>query len=1527
MMEKVAVVGLSCLFPDAQTPEAFWENLMAQKDSTDTLIPEDLGGLDPQAFLSSDGANPDRAYSLRGGYIRNFKFDAAGYRVSAETLKTLDPAVQASLYTARQALLDSGYLNQAEALAHCGVVLGNLAFPTRFSNQLFAPIYQQTLDPVVKTLLGQDAAGLRSPAQEAAVSPLNAMTLGLPTMAIARALGLKGIGFSLDAACASSLYAVDLACRYLRSRKVDLMLAGAVSYADPIFTRMVFSGVQAYPKNGISRPLDQNSRGLTPADGVGMVVLKRYSDALRDGDHIYAIIGGIGLSNDGSGKHLLSPNQRGQQLAFERAYAEAGISPSEIAYLECHATGTLLGDTTELASIEEFWRRHAVPLLGVAKSNVGHLLTAAGMVGMIKVILAMSKDLVPATINLRYPISSPNGLLSGEHIVTSPTPWPRQTAVKRAAINAFGFGGTNAHLILEQGTQAAESPIEPSASSPLPLKPLAIVGMDACFGPYNGLEALERAIYEGQQGIIPLPSHRWRGLDSQKDLLQNHGFDPAEAPSGAYIEAFEIDTLRYKIPPNEVDSINPQQLLMLKVVDQALQDAQFKSGGNVAVIVAMESEPAVHQLQQRWQIPGQLDQGLGNLSLPAEQTAALETLLKDSLHPPAEMGDYIGHISNITASRISALWDFTGPAFALSAGENSTFKALEVAQLLLSAGSVEAVVVGAVDLAGGGESVLLKQALHPVNTGKVTLSYDRAAAGWNIGEGAGAVVLKAFDQCQKGLDEPLYARLEAISLVNANTDDDHFPPSPDSQTVTQACQQAFQAAGLAPASIEYLEVCGSGMSQADEAEIEGLGQAYHAAEQPLSCAIGSIKANIGHTHIASGMASLIKTVLCLHHRYIPAVPQWSSPKYSSLGKNSPFYVAPQSIPWFLDPTKAQRTAAINGMGIDGSSAHLILSALPQQQVRHHRYLTQMPLRLLPIAGTDCSALVEQLRQVQAILADGIELAALTQEVFLRFQQHDGAPYALSILGRTSAEINQEIQRALTGVVKAFETQGEWKSPTGSYFHARPLGPQGQVAFLYPGAFGAYVGLGCTRFRLFPRIYDDPILGILGNYTNTAERYLFPRSLKKLSLRHIEKIERQLMDNPLALLEAEIGCATLSTLILKDYFKISPQFVFGYSLGEISMMVAQGVWRDFAQGLEAFRTSTLFSDRLSGPKNAVRDYWQGLPEMASAVDDFWSTHVLMAPASAVKAVLETEPRVYLTQINTPQEVVIAGDVEGCQRVISTLGCKTFRAPFNHLIHCPPVQSEYGELVKLNTLPIQRIPEGVTFYSAAKYQPFSLDSQTIGNSVAQNLCQQFDFPRLVNQIYDQGARFFIEVGAGSTCSRWVGEILNQRDHLAESFDKRGMDDHTTALRLLAKLVSHRLPLDLGVLYEPAPAPQHSSRTMAKTIVLGGKPIQTTSLTLGQSLQFQPRVKLPQSSSPKPPTGAQPELPDPGYASMGTLNRRVAETQTMFLQARQEGLKHIEQSIQLQIELSRQILSVSAEKDDSPSVSQSPGPTDPG
>lgn len=908
-MEKIAIIGISCLFPGAETPQQYWQNLLEQKDSTSLATAEEMG-VDPKIFYSSHKGQIDKYYCTRGGYVRNFQFDPTGYNITPDILQKLDPLYQWSLYVAKQALQDSGYLNNNGVLANCGVILGNLSFPTRSSHHLFAPIYHQALNSALQKLLGVKSFKLKSNTKEGSL--VNGQISSHPARLIARALSLSKTNFALDAACASSLYSIKLACDYLLAHKADLMLAGAVSCSDPFFINMGFSVFQAYPENGSSLPLNESSGGLFAGEGAGIVVLKRYQDAVRDRDRIYATINGIGLSNDGKGKFVLSPNPKGQILAFERAYADAKIDPERIDYLECHATGTPVGDITELNSMESFFGRyHHSPLLGSVKSNLGHLLTAAGIASLIKVILSLNKNLIPPTINISQPLKSHKGNIGGKHIVTSPFTWEKPH--KFAAVSAFGFGGCNAHLILESSRDLPQPSLngKKNLGSGKPRdRELAIVGMDVCFGSCDDLAAFDQTIYEGKQHFVPLPPQRWQGIKR-------------EAPQGAYITDFEFDFLRYKIPPKTRDRLIPQQLLMLKVADRAIQDAGLTPGQNVAVIVAMETELSLHQYRSRvdldWQIRAGLQQA--NITLGDREITALETIAKDSLYPFRGVNHYTSNIGNLMATRIAALWDFTGAAFTVSAGEKSVFQALEVAQMMLSNEEVDAVVLGAIDLAGGIESVWLHQQFAALDNSSIL-----------VGEGAGAIVLKRHQSATEAKDK-IYAAIAQVALRSSQLG------SPDAERVSEL--------GIKLQDLGYLEICGSGITQENSQAISEILQAYVKRNFTTNnylgksnCCLGRVEANIGHNYAASGMASLIKTALCLKHRYFPVTLPKIPWKDLDLGQNSPFYLTTKSKPWLLTSDTLTRNASITGIDRDGSYADVILV---EAKLSHSYTANSLPL--------------------------------------------------------------------------------------------------------------------------------------------------------------------------------------------------------------------------------------------------------------------------------------------------------------------------------------------------------------------------------------------------------------------------------------------------------------------------------------------------------------------------------------------------------------------------------------------------------
>ncbi|MEL6135019.1 MAG: beta-ketoacyl synthase N-terminal-like domain-containing protein, partial [Bacteroidota bacterium] len=403
------------------------------------------------------------------------------------------------------------------------------------------------------------------------------------------------------------------------------------------------------------------------------------------------------------------------------------------------------------------------------------------------------------------------------------------------------------------------------------------------------------------------------------------------------------------IQPKEAEGIHPQQALLLKVADNAIKDAGLEESQNVAVLVAMESELAIHQIVARWDTSWQLKEALeqNGIELTEAQAEELMQLCKNSLNyregtpMPSEFTSYIG---NLMASRVSALWDFSGPTFTVSCGENSVFKTLEIAQNMLSLGEVDAVVVGAVDFSGGLENVLLRNKKDKVNTAKnPSLPFNKDDEGWLVGEGAGAIVLTHASQKQT----ESYAIIDEIGKA------------------------------ASPSEVGYLELAATGIKAQDLEEKRHLLQ--FKPTQPT--ALGSVKTNIGHTYAASGMASLIKTVLCVHHCFIPGIPNWKAPKDETAFTKTSYYFPSTSRPWILSEGQTQRCAAING--IEGIQVRV--SEAKEKRSVATTLLQEHAPKLFVFKGKDADQLVHQLEGLEQEVVGTADFTLLAKDYFLQSQ--------------------------------------------------------------------------------------------------------------------------------------------------------------------------------------------------------------------------------------------------------------------------------------------------------------------------------------------------------------------------------------------------------------------------------------------------------------------------------------------------------------------------------------------------------------
>ncbi|NEB03417.1 beta-ketoacyl synthase N-terminal-like domain-containing protein [Streptomyces sp. SID13726] len=1457
-MSKFAIVGISCLFPGARTPEEFRRNLRAGTDSRHEGGTEVFGSapdardLDPRHRLTS----------RRGGFVTDFAFDPSGYRLDAAELSRLDRIFHWSLYAAREALRDCGLDGRPETLARTALVMGNYSFPTPTSAEVSVPLAQEAV------LAGLRRAGLPEPAafpesysliDRAAIVPENLRVSGSPAAVTAAALGLGGPRYCLDAACSSALYALSLACGHLASGEVDLALAGAVCAPDPTLIHLSFSDLHAYPEDGFSQPFDARSGGIVTGQGAGMVAVRRLDDALRDGDRIHAVVDGIGLSNDGSGRHPLVPNKSGQLDALARAYAASGVRPADIDYLECHATGTPIGDATEAESVAEFFGTHGkVPAHGSVKGNVGHLLTVGGLSSLLKVILAMADGVIPPTIGVTDPISSKDGKVGADTLVRAARRWPEGPGPRRAAVSAFGFGGTNAHVVLSSppdrtpttsphkahGTTpptaedhgsttptATESPstpapapephsrVRPESSASLPA--LDIVGLGAHFGSLGSLDAFERAVHSGAPDLRPLPERRWRGLDrTEGGTLERAGL-AADAPHGAFVDGVEVDPAELRVPPADLRIYNPQHALMTEVADEALRDAGLVSGApesrRVAVVVVTEIEPYTHARLTRYGLGTFLRREFdkAGVELTEEQRAALAEVARDAVVDPIGANEVLSYIGNVMAGRISSRWNLTGPSFTLSAEGAGTAQALEVARLLLLDPDLEAVLVGGVDLAGSAENLLL----DPEVRSTPGLTFNEGDGGRVVGEGAGALVLTRADGPLSR--RRVYARIAGTAVRYAPADG--ALPAVSTKALAEAARAALLQAGVDAADVGCVEAHAPGTPEGDRAELAALAEVYRAG--PGGTALGSVKAQLGDAVCAAGIAGLIKAALCVRHAYLPGTRGWRRPDdaLADAFAASALYVPDASRPWLREEQDGRRHAAVDVLGAGGSHAHIVLSSVPaaeRPRATADWYGAQGPV-LLALAADTPEGLVAEAERHRVLLTDGGDPRALAREAAAGL---DGRRLRAVLVGADREALLRQLASAVRDLPGAYAEGREWATPAGSFFTPRPLGPEGRVALVYPGAFNSYPGLGADLFRAFPALLDRFEAQATQPARMLRAAQLYPRTATALTRRDLMRWEERLGDDVPFMLATGTSFAILYTALVRDVLGVTAHGGFGYSLGEASMLFASGGWDPAGRSDSLLTESPVFQDRLCGPRRTVRESW-GLSEDVPD-ENVWASHVLLSAAEPVMAALARHDRVHLTHVNTPGEVVIAGDPAQCRALIAELGCPAARSPVNVVMHCPVVDPELTGLAALNDYPTGSFGD-LELFSAYDYEP--LPAERLADSpqrIAHTLRSTIDFPRLVHAAYESGYRYFIEVGPGATCTRWIRETLGDAPHMAACVDRRGTSATTPLAHLAARLVGHGLPVDLTALLDAAPTDRPAvasrPRRLPKVRVGGGEPI---------------------------------------------------------------------------------------------------------
>lgn len=892
----IAVVGMACRLPGADDPATFWSNI---RDGVTSLGPVPPERFDRELYFDPKVGVLNKSYTDLGGLIAYRPVDRNVCPVTDEMEKSYDIAHLNLCETASRAFLDAGADPFRFPVKNTGVFVGNTRGGDIGSDMVVAANLPETIRLLQKTTpFREHLDGLsdttcermmedivqfvrsRTPKRSYNGSPHtgadNAASL------IAAAHGLTGPCMAFNSACASSLQALSQAVLALQQGHVDLALAGGASYFHTD-TLVLFSYARSLTSNR-SCPFDEEADGLVVGEGAVVVLLKRLDEAVADGDRIHAVIRGIGVASDGKGKSLWAPRKEGQIEAMRRAYGKH-VAPKDVGYIEAHATSTALGDATEMEAIDDFFGDHVrgrlVPL-GSTKGNVGHTIEVAGLTSFLKAILCIEHKTVPPVAGLK----SLNSKIPWQdipfYVPIAAAPWENEKDRPRiAAVNSFGIGGLNVHVVLEEFVadrfSRKKAPTRKVVQNGAK-EPIAIVGYGCIFPDALSTKEFQEQLSGDKPALKRVPETKF-----DESILKEYSFpgrDDLPPFYGGFIDGYRYDWRKNKIPPKQIEHASPLQFMMLDAVNES-----FETGGIVPSQIDRKRVGVVVGTSFGSDFSVQL--GV-TLFLPRLQRLFRERLEREKIDPktidavveeyanlligkmPALVDETGSFTCSALASRITKTFDLMGGAVALDAENASSLAAMQCCVDQLRSGMNEMMICisGQQDLGAGyfeAQGIMENLAAPPFRS-----PFDADADGVALGEGCAAVLLKRYDDALRdgnrifGVVRGIGAgsgseRRELQRTVVARTLEDCL-----SENDLQG--KRSERTGLFP---DVLEIATQEKTEDNVHLIDAVAALFPDGHGD-GTAVGSLSNRIGHLGSGAGMAALIKALVAFSSRTYPA---------------------------------------------------------------------------------------------------------------------------------------------------------------------------------------------------------------------------------------------------------------------------------------------------------------------------------------------------------------------------------------------------------------------------------------------------------------------------------------------------------------------------------------------------------------------------------------------------------------------------------------------------------------------------------
>jgi len=784
---------MACRLPEADSLDAYWNLLVEGRSAVRPLTDRVL---DRELHFDSRKGLQGKTYTGVGGLVPERPLDRKLLGLDDQELAAWDECHLMFAEVAAQAWKQANQIQSKAAASNVGVYIGHSGGSRTAGDLIYATLSEQTADllndsaefsslsPSVQAVIidrlvrkMKDGRPLRGDAGKPYLEASAAARL------VAEVLKLNGPRMVLDAACASSLVALGLAALDLQSGAIDSAIVGGASY-NKVDSLILFSQAQSCSPTA-SRPFDENADGLIASEGYIAIVIKTLERAIEDGDTIHGVLRGLGLATDGRGKSLWAPRREGQTLAMKRAYATPEDA-KRVQYLEAHATSTQVGDATETQALADYFGAYhnvgSLPV-GSVKSNIGHTLETAGLAGLVKTLLAMKNGTIPPTINLEQPSSSIDWKAVPFSVPTNCIPWPvpNDGTPRCGAVNAFGIGGLNVHVVAEQFdadyhrrlvTKNDSSRTISKLATEVSREPIAIVGYGVIVPGAQSAEQLAQLIESRKSKIVEPPENRWRHRIGISATTKNASSDQpynntVETARGGYLLDYAYDWKKHRVPPKQVDRANPLQFMLLDAAGQALEHfmtsgqpiAQDRTSVIVGTIFGGEFG---HQLQLGLRIcdlQRDLHEVLDSIQDLRNPSVMIDEFTQSVLIANPALLDETGSFTSSTlASRITKQFNLMGGAMAIDAGDCSGESALVTATEMLRSNVSDMV------LCAAGQRAMDLPSYQTWNS-RGQLSDDPTAQRLPA-EGAVVLLLKRLSDAQKSGD-PIHGIVHDVKQIKA----------------------------------------------------------------------------------------------------------------------------------------------------------------------------------------------------------------------------------------------------------------------------------------------------------------------------------------------------------------------------------------------------------------------------------------------------------------------------------------------------------------------------------------------------------------------------------------------------------------------------------------------------------------------------------------------------------------------------------------------------------------------------------------